>query len=103
MTEITRIAIDTSKSVFTLHGVDAAGRALLRRNLRRRELRRFFERLGPVEVALEACGGSGAGRARAPCAADPAGWSLPSGRPRPDPWVKPPAFERVKDSVFCRD
>ncbi len=26
MTEITRIAIDTSKSVFTLHGVDAAGR-----------------------------------------------------------------------------
>ena len=25
MTEITRIAIDTSKSVFTLHGVDAAG------------------------------------------------------------------------------
>ena len=38
MTEITRIAIDTSKSVFTLHGVDGAGRAVLRRNLRRREL-----------------------------------------------------------------
>lgn len=58
MTEITRIAIDTSKSVFTLHGVDAAGRAVLRRNLRRRELLAFFERLPPVEVALEACGGS---------------------------------------------
>ena len=38
MTEITRIGIDTSKSVFTLHGVDGAGRAVLRRNLRRREL-----------------------------------------------------------------
>jgi transposase len=41
-----------------LHGVDAAGRAVLRRNLRRRELLGFFERLPPLEVALEACGGS---------------------------------------------
>ena len=38
MNEITRIAIDTSKSVFTLHGTDAGGRAVLRRNLRRQEL-----------------------------------------------------------------
>jgi transposase len=58
MTDITRLAIDTSKSVFTLHGVDAAGRAIFRRNLRRRELLSFCERLPPVEVALEACGGS---------------------------------------------
>src|SRR5258707_2757322 len=58
MTEIKRIAIDTSKSVFTLHGVDDAGRAVLRRNLRRGELLRYFEKLPPVEVALEACGGS---------------------------------------------
>ena len=28
-----RIAADTSKSVFTLHGVDASGHAILRRNL----------------------------------------------------------------------
>jgi len=53
MTEIKRIAIDTSKSVFTVHGVDAAGQAVLRR-----ELLGFFEKLPPVEVALEACGGS---------------------------------------------
>ncbi len=58
MTEITRLAIDTSKSVFTLHGVDVVDRPVLRRNLRRRELLAFFERLPPVEVALEACGGS---------------------------------------------
>jgi transposase len=58
MNEITRIAIDTSKAVFTLHGVDAAGRTVLRRNLRRRELLAFFEKLSPVEVVLEACGGS---------------------------------------------
>ncbi len=58
MNEITRVAIDTSKAVFTLHGVDATGHAALRRNLRRAEMRAFFEKLPPVEVVLEACGGS---------------------------------------------
>ena len=58
MEEITRVSIDTSKHVFTLHGSDRAGRAVLRRNLRRHELVKFFEHLAPVEVAMEACGGS---------------------------------------------
>ena len=58
MTEFSRIAIDTSKSVFTLHGVDASGRAVLRRNLRRDALVGFFQAAAPLEVALEACGGS---------------------------------------------
>jgi transposase len=58
MNELTRIAIDTSKAVFTLHGVDTAGRVVLRRNLRRRELLPFFEKLPELEAALEACGGS---------------------------------------------
>lgn len=58
MSEVTRISIDTSKSVFTLHGVDASGGSVLRRNLRRGEMLRFFERSAPVEVVLEACGGS---------------------------------------------
>ena len=58
MTEITRIAIDTSKSVFTLHAVDASGRAVLRRDLRRAEMQRCFEKHPPVEVVLEACAGS---------------------------------------------
>lgn len=58
MEEITRIAIDTSKHVFTLHGSDRAGRAVLRRTVRRQDLVRFFEKLEPLEVAMEACGGS---------------------------------------------
>jgi transposase len=58
MNEITRIAIDTSKSVFTLHGVDGRGCAVLRRNLRRGQLLTFFGSLPPVEVVMEACGGS---------------------------------------------
>ena len=58
MTEIKRIAIDTSKSVFTLYAVDMADRPVLRKNVRRRELLAFFEKLPPLEVVLEACGGS---------------------------------------------
>jgi hypothetical protein len=54
MTEITRIAIDPSKSVFTLQGVDAAGRAVLRRALRRREVLVFFASLAPVEAIRHA-------------------------------------------------
>jgi transposase len=58
MVEFTRIAIDTSKSVFTLHGVDGRERAVLRRDLRRAQVAPFFAKLPPTEVALEACGGS---------------------------------------------
>ena len=58
MREITRVAIDTSKSVFTLHGVNADSCVVLRRNLRRQALVGFFTKLGPIDIALEACGGS---------------------------------------------
>ena len=53
-----RIAIDTSKHVFTLHGVDGQGRPVLRRELKRGQVETFFSKLEPTEVVLEACGGS---------------------------------------------
>jgi len=53
-----RIAIDTSKSVFTLHGIVANDQPVLRRNLRRSDLEAFFAKLPPTEVVMEACGGS---------------------------------------------
>jgi transposase len=56
--EIKRIAIDTSKHVFTLHGVDEQERPVLRRELRRHQVEAFFAKLPPTEVVLEACGGS---------------------------------------------
>jgi len=56
--EITRIGMDTSKSVFQLHGVDAAERVVLRKKLRRREVLAFFAELPPCRVGMEACGGS---------------------------------------------
>lgn len=58
MTNITRIGLDTSKSLFQLHGVDAAEQPVLRKRLRRGEMIKFFEKLPPVLVALEACGAS---------------------------------------------
>src|SRR5437762_6547918 len=53
-----RIAIDTSKHVFTVHGVDEDERVVLRRDLRRQQVEGFFATLPPTEVVLEACGGS---------------------------------------------
>ncbi len=58
ISEITRVAIDTSKSVFTIHAVDAQSRAVLRRNLRRQDMAGFFGKLAPVDIAIEACGAS---------------------------------------------
>ena len=56
--EFKRIAVDTSKSVFTLHGVGPDDRCILRRDLSRAQFERFFDRLPPTVVVLEACGGS---------------------------------------------
>ena len=56
--ELKRVAIDTSKHVFTIHGVDLNDRVVLRRELRRGQLEAFMAKLAPTEVASEACGGS---------------------------------------------
>jgi transposase len=54
----TLVAIDTSKHVFTLHGVNELGKVVLRRELRRRQMEGFFGKLPTTEIVLEACGGS---------------------------------------------
>ena len=56
--EVKLIGLDTSKSVFTVHGVDGAGRAVIRREVKRSGLEAFFRSVPPTVVALEACGGS---------------------------------------------
>jgi transposase len=56
MSEIIRIGMDTSKSVFVLHGVDAAEQPVLRRKLRRRQVVGFFAKLPPTCIGIEACG-----------------------------------------------
>ena len=56
--KIIRIGIDTSKSVFVLHGVDAAEQPILRRKLRRRQVLEFFRKLETTKIGMEACGGA---------------------------------------------
>ena len=58
MTDSKRVGIDTSKAVFTLHGVDPQDRPVLRINLRRAQMTPFFAKLPPTEIAMEACGGA---------------------------------------------
>jgi transposase len=55
---IIRIGLDTSKQVFQLHGIDENGAAVLRRRLRRGEVGKFFKKLPPTRVGIEACGAS---------------------------------------------
>ena len=56
--ELKRIAVDTSKSVFTVHGIDAQDQPVLRRNFSRSAFEAYMARQPATEVTLEACGGS---------------------------------------------
>jgi transposase len=56
--KLIRIGMDTSKSVFQLHGVDSVEQPILRRKLRRGQVLPFFSDLPPAQVAMEACGAS---------------------------------------------
>ena len=56
MVEVTTIGLDLAKSVFQVHGVDAAGGVVVRRQSRRGEVLKFFAGLSPCRVAMEACG-----------------------------------------------
>jgi len=58
MSEIIRIGIDTSKSVFQLHGVSASEAPVLKKKLRRSQLVPWLAKLGPTKIGIEACGGS---------------------------------------------
>jgi transposase len=58
MEGITTIGIDLAKSVFQVHGVDADGKVVVRRKLKRSEVLAFFAALPPCVVGMEACGTS---------------------------------------------
>ena len=57
MTPVATIRLDIAKTVFQVHGVDAAGR-VVRRRLTRGRVLAFFEKLTPCLVGIEACGNS---------------------------------------------
>ena len=55
MAEVSTIGLDLAKSVFQVHGIDAQGKVLVRRQLRRCEVLAFFAKLPPCLVGMEAC------------------------------------------------
>ncbi len=56
MDKLIRIGMDTSKSVFQLHGVNEAEQPVLRKKLRRNQVLAFFAGLPPPKVGIDACG-----------------------------------------------
>src|ERR1039458_9012705 len=55
---ITTVGIDLAKLVFQVHGGDARGKAVLRKQLKRSQVSAFFAQLAPCLIGMEACGGA---------------------------------------------
>jgi transposase len=58
MHTITTIGLDIAKSVFQVHGIDTQGEVIIRRQLKRRYVVAFFQKLQPCLVGIEACASS---------------------------------------------
>lgn len=58
MGQVVTIGLDIAKSVFQVHGVDAEGGVVIRQKLTRARLLKFFGKLAPCLVGIEACGTS---------------------------------------------
>jgi len=58
MQTITTVGLDIAKSVFQVHGVDAQGKVIVRRQLKRRYVLAFFQKLPPCLIGIEACASS---------------------------------------------
>lgn len=55
MQEVAVVGLDLAKNVFQVHGIDAAGVVVVRKQLRRSQVLPFFEGLSPCLVGIEAC------------------------------------------------
>src|ERR1700737_4496948 len=53
--QITTIGLDIAKNVFQVHGIDAAEKVVVRKQLRRGQMMKFFEAVPPCLVGMEAC------------------------------------------------
>jgi transposase len=58
MQTVSTIGLDIAKSVFQVHGVDAGGQVVIRRQLKRRYVLAFFQKLSPCLIGIEACASS---------------------------------------------
>src|SRR4030095_10963962 len=56
--QVATIGLDLAKHVFQIHGIDAAEKVVVRRQLRRGQVMKFFEGLSRCLIGMEACGGA---------------------------------------------
>jgi transposase len=52
---VATIGLDIAKTIFQVHGIDAAGQVVVRQRLARRRVLAFFEKLAPCLIGIEAC------------------------------------------------
>ena len=99
--KVTTIGLDLAKNVFQVHGADAQGHGLLRKQLRRSQMAQFFAHQPPCVVAMEACAGAhywgrklqGLGhqvRLIAPSTSSPTSNRKKTMPPMPLPFARPP-------------
>ena len=53
--QVSTIGLDIAKNVFQAHGIDAAGRTVITRQLRRGQVMGYFNNLPPCLIGMEAC------------------------------------------------
>jgi transposase len=58
MFEVSTVGVDLAKNVIQVHGVDANGNTMVRRQLRRSQFLAFFERQPHCLIGMEACSGA---------------------------------------------
>ena len=58
MQTVTTVGLDIAKSVFQVHGIDAKGDVIIRRQLKRCYVLAFFQKLPSCLVGIEACASS---------------------------------------------
>jgi transposase len=58
MQTVTTVGLDIAKSVFQVHCIDGAGQVVIRRQLKRRYVLAFFQKLPPCLIGIEACASS---------------------------------------------
>lgn len=58
MKNLSVMGLDLAKHVFQVHGADAQGQAVLRRQLKRKDVLAFFAQQPPCLIGMEACGGA---------------------------------------------
>ena len=58
MDKLSVVGLDLAKNVFQVHGINTDGEVVVRKQLRRSEMRKYFAQLAPCLIGMEACGGA---------------------------------------------